>query len=169
MVPELANKYSWWQVVSVPVFFTEHRKSMTVQALMCIQHRHMLCGKFHICHDLDLDQNLNDNAYPTPFLHEALDVNQKMVMLGIGWYQNICLYLWVQHQHYPEHDTLCLSIFFCWIFPVFPLINYSMFTVILRNMVLELFSQTDIILWCERMHYNMWTKCFLSWKLNSRH
>ena len=76
----------------------------------------MLCVEFHICHDLDLEQNLFDNAYPTPLLHEALDVNHKMVMLGIGLYHNNFSHLCVQHQHYPEHDTLCLSIFSYWLF-----------------------------------------------------
>ena len=89
---------------------------MVGQALMYMQHSHMVFGELYICHDLDLDQNLNDNDYPIPLLHEALDVNHKMVMLGIGWYHNTFSHLCVQHQHYPEHDTLCLSIFFYWIF-----------------------------------------------------
>ena len=117
---ELANKYNWLQFVSVPVLLTEYQKSMVVQALMYMQHRHMVWGKFHICRDLDSDQNVYDNAYPTPLLHEALDVNHKMVMLGIGWYHNTISHICVQHQHYPEHDTLCLSILFHWIFCCFP-------------------------------------------------
>ena len=92
---------------------------MVGQALMYMQHRHMLCSELHICHDLDLDQNVNDHAYPTPFLHEALDVDQKIVMLVIGWYRNTFSHLYVQHKHYPEHDTLCISIFFYWIFSCF--------------------------------------------------
>ena len=56
---------------------------MTGQAFMYMQHRHMVCGELQICHDLDLDQNVNDNYYTTPFLHEALDVNHKMVMSGL--------------------------------------------------------------------------------------
>ena len=76
----------------------------------------MVCGELHICHDLVLDQNVNDNAYSTPFIHEALDVRHKMVILGIGLYHNTCSHLFVQHQHYPEHDILCLSIFFYWLF-----------------------------------------------------
>ena len=43
-------------------------------------------------------------------------MNHKMVMLGIGWYHNTFSHLCVQHQKYPEHDTLCLSILFDWIF-----------------------------------------------------
>ena len=54
-------------------------------------------------------------------------------------------------------------------FPVFPLINKSMFTIILRQMFLELFSQTDNLFWCEIMHYNMFFKYFWSWKFNNRH
>ena len=86
-----------------------------------MKHRHMVCGELHICHELDLYQNVNDNAYPTPFIHEALDMNHKMVMLVIGWYQNKISHLFVQHHHYPEHDTLCMSILFYWIFSfIFP-------------------------------------------------
>ena len=76
----------------------------------------MVCSELHICHDLILDQTVNDNDYLTPLLHEALDVNHKMVMLGIGWYHNNFSHLCVHHQHYPEHDILCLSILFHWIF-----------------------------------------------------
>ena len=66
MGPELSNKYSWLQVVSVPVSFTEHQKSKVCPELMYIQHRHVVCRNLHICHDLVLDQNVNDNAYSTP-------------------------------------------------------------------------------------------------------
>ena len=51
-----------------------------------------------------------------PLRNEALDVDHKMVMLGIGLYHNIFSLLCVQHQHYPEHGTLCLSVFFNWLF-----------------------------------------------------
>ena len=112
MGPELTNKYNWWQVGSVPVFFTEYPKSKVCQALMYMQHRHMVCSEFHICHDLVLYQNVNNNAYQTSLLHEALDVNHKMVILGIGCYQNTFSHICVQHKHYPEHDTFCLFIFF---------------------------------------------------------
>ena len=72
--------------------------------------------KLHIFHDLDLDQNVNDNAYPDPLIREALDMNYKILMLGIGWYHNTFSHISVQHQHYPEHDTLCLSILLYWLF-----------------------------------------------------
>ena len=65
-----------------------HHKSKVGQALMYMQHRHMECGELHIFHDLFLDQNVNGNAYSTPLLHEALDVDHKMVVLGIGLYHN---------------------------------------------------------------------------------
>ena len=116
MIPELANKYSCWQVGSMPVSLTVYQKSKIFPVLMYIQHRHMVCGELHICHELFLDQNVNDNTYSTPLLHEVLDVDHKMVMLGIGWYHNTFSHICVQHQHYPEHDTLCLSIFFYWLF-----------------------------------------------------
>ena len=41
----------------------------------------MVCGKFHICNDLVLDQNVNNNAYSTPLHNEALYVDRKMVFL----------------------------------------------------------------------------------------
>ena len=70
----------------MPVLLNEYQISKFCQALMYMQDRHMVCGKLHIFHNLVLDKNVNDNAYPTPLLHEDLDVNQKMVMLGIGCY-----------------------------------------------------------------------------------
>ena len=84
---------------------------MVGQTFMYIQKRNMVYGESHICHDLYLYQNLYDNTYPPPFIHEALDVNHRMVILVIGWYQNTFSHLCVKHKHYPEHDTLCLSIF----------------------------------------------------------
>ena len=50
------------------------------------QYKHMVYGELHILQFLDLDQNVNDNAYSTPLLHDALYVEHKMVMLGIGLY-----------------------------------------------------------------------------------
>ena len=66
------------------VLLTEDQKSIFGQALMYMQHRHMVCGELHIFHDLDLDQNVDHNHYPTPLLHEALDGNHRIVMLEIG-------------------------------------------------------------------------------------
>ena len=76
----------------------------------------MVCGKLHICHEIVLDQHVDGNAYSTPLLHEALYVDHKMVMLVIGLYHSKFLLLCVKHQNYPEHDTLCLFIFFYWLF-----------------------------------------------------
>ena len=39
--------------------------------------------------------------------------------MGIDLCYNKFLHLYVQHQYYPEHDTVCLSIFFPWIFYCF--------------------------------------------------
>ena len=47
----------------------------------------------------DIEYHVQDNAYSTPFLHEDLDVDHKMVILGIGWYHNTFSDLSVQHQH----------------------------------------------------------------------
>ena len=83
---------------------------------MYIQQRHMVCGKLYICHDLVLDLNLNYNDYSTPLLHEALDMDHKMVIPGIGLYYNTFSQVCVQHQHHPKNDILYLSILFYWIF-----------------------------------------------------
>ena len=152
MIPELTNKYIWWQVVSVLVSLAEYHKSKVCPALMYIQHRHMVCGEWHTCHDLVLDQNVNDNSYSTPLIHKVLDTNHKMIILGIGWYHNKFSHLCVQHQHYPEHDTLCLYILFYWIFSCISLINDYMFTILLIHMFLDFFSQTVIICLYARMH-----------------
>ena len=77
MSRELASKYNLWQVGSVRVSLKVYQKSKVIQAFIYMQHRHMLCGELHICHDLFLDQNVNDNAYSTPYLHEAYDVDHK--------------------------------------------------------------------------------------------
>ena len=103
----------------MPIFLNGYRKYKVCQALIYTQQRHMACSKLHICHDLYLDQNANDNAYQTPLLHEALDVNNRMVMFVIGLYQNKFSHLCVENQHYLENDTICVSIFFYWIFSVF--------------------------------------------------
>ena len=100
-----------WKFDSVMFCKMVYHKSKVGQVLMYMQHMHMECGKFHTCHDLVLDQNINDNAYSTPLLHEALGVYHKMVIMGIGFYHNTFSHIFVQHQHYPEYDILCLSIF----------------------------------------------------------
>ena len=83
---------------------------------MYIQRNHMLCRKLRICHDLYLYQNLNYNAYSTPLRHEDLDMYHKMVIMGIDLCYNTFSHLCVKHQHYHEHDTLCLFILYYWIF-----------------------------------------------------
>ena len=74
-----------------------HQKSKVGQEFMYMQHRHMECGESNICHDLGLDQNIDDNAYSTSFIYEDLDVDHKMVMMVIGLYHNTILHLCVQH------------------------------------------------------------------------
>ena len=76
----------------------------------------MVFGESHIFRDLFLDKNPNDNAYSKPLLYEALDVEHKMLMLLIGLFHNKFSHLCMQHHHYPEHDTLFLSILFHWLF-----------------------------------------------------
>ena len=126
---------------------------------MYMQHRHMVYGELHICHDPVLDQNVNNNANSNHFLHKALDVDHKMIyweLVGITIHFQIC----VQHQHYPEHDTLCLYIFSSLLFSYISLINDSIFKMLLKHMFLELFSQTDIIFVFSRMNYNLFSNIF---------
>ena len=51
MIPELSSKYNLWQVGSVFKKIVD-QKSMVGQALMYMQHMHMVCGELHICHEL---------------------------------------------------------------------------------------------------------------------
>ena len=128
----------------MPVFLMEYHKSKICSGLMYTQHMKIVCGEFHICHDLVLDQNANDNAYSTPCLHKALDMNHKMVMMGIGCYHNTFSHLYMQHQHYPEQDTLFCPFYLIVYLSVSSLINDSMSTIIFRQIGLDFFGQTDI-------------------------
>ena len=89
---------------------------MVCISLMYMQHRHMVYKKLHIHHYLVLDQNANDNAYTTPLHNEVWNVNHKMVMIRIDFCYNTFSHLCVKHQNYPEHNTLCMYIFFHWLF-----------------------------------------------------
>ena len=110
----ITNRCTWWYVDSV------YQISKVCLELMYMQHKHMVYGEFHIHHCLFLDQNANDNSYSNPLRHEVWNVYHKMVILIIDFCYNIFSHLGVQHQHYPEHDTLCLSIIFPWIVFYFP-------------------------------------------------
>ena len=112
MSPELASKYNPLQVVSILVSLMVYNEFNAGQRLMYMQHMHIEFGESHICHDLVLYQNVNNSSYLNPLLHESLDVDHKMVILFIFLYHNTFLHLCVKRQNYPEHDILCLSIFF---------------------------------------------------------
>ena len=43
-------------------------------------------------------------------------MDHKMSMLGIDFCYNTFKNLCAKHQHYHENDTLCLYIFFHWLF-----------------------------------------------------
>ena len=73
---------------------------------------HMVCDELNILLFLVLGQNANDNAYSAPFCHEVWNVDQKRIRMGIDLYYNKFSHLCVKRQHYPEHDTLCMPIFF---------------------------------------------------------
>ena len=109
-------------------------------ALMYMQHKHMVYGKLHIYPYLVLDQNTNDNDYSTSLRHEVCNVEHKMIVMVIDLCYNTFSHLGVQHQHYPEHDTVCLSIFFPWtIYCSFPDQTHH-FAVLFCRMVLKFIS-----------------------------
>ena len=138
-----------------------YQKSKVGQALMYMQHGHMACGEFHICHDLVLDQNVDANYYSTLLLDEALDLDHKMLILGIVLYHDAFSHLCVKHNNYPEHDILYLCILFYWVFLcTFPDKWLHVFNAFYKYF-LGFFSQTDIIVLCEMMHENMWINFFI--------
>ena len=104
------------------------------QALMYIKHNHMEYSELHTCHDLFFDQKVNDNAYSTPLLREALYMYHKMAILGIGFITinfhifvcNIRIILNMIFSVGPFYYTGSFSLFF--------LINYSMFPILFRHM-----------------------------------
>ena len=112
----LANRCTWLQVYSVLVYFMVYHISKFHLALMYMQYMRMVYREFHRHHNLVLDQSVSDNAYSNPLRHEVWNVDQKIIMLGIGSCYNIFSNIFVQHQYYLEHDAVCLSILFLWIF-----------------------------------------------------
>ena len=102
----------------------------------------------------------NDNSYSIPLLHEALDVDHKMVILGTGLYQNKFSHLCVQHHHYPEHNPLCLYILFHWFFFGNYPDQWKKFAMLFRQMLLELFIQTYIIVLGASVYLNLGIKSF---------
>ena len=97
------------------------------------------------------------------------NVDHQMVMLGAAFCYNIFSHLCVQHKHYPEHDNLYLSIFFTEYCFVFALINYTVFSILVIQMLLELFRNNYIIVLGDSVHIHLGIKCFLTKKLNIRH
>ena len=79
-----------------------------------LNNKHMLYGKLHIYPYLVLDQNANDNDYSTSLRQEVCNVEHKMIIMVIDLCSNTFLHIFIQHQHYSEHDTVCLSILFPW-------------------------------------------------------
>ena len=116
MIIGLANRCNWLQVYSLPIYFMVYQISKVCIAFMYMQNRHRIYDKLHIHHELVLDQSASDNAYSSPLRHGVWNVEQKMIMLGIGLCYNNFSHICVQHQNYLEHDTVCLSILFPWIF-----------------------------------------------------
>ena len=112
---------------------------------MYMQHKHMVYVELHIYHYLVLDQTVNDNSYSTPLRHEVCNVYHKMAIMVIDLCYNIFSYLGVQHQNYPEHDTVCLYIFFPWTIYCISLVNDNIFAMLLYQMVLKFLNWTYII------------------------
>ena len=82
----------------------------------------------------------------------------KTVIMGIALCCNQFPYICVQHQHDPEHDTLCLYIFFHWPFFPFLLINDTIFTMLFIEMLLEFLTQTYIIVLGASVHLHLGMK-----------
>ena len=125
-----------------------------------MQHKHMVCRKVHICHDRVLDQNANDNAHSTPVRHEDLDTEHKIVMLGISLYHNIFQFFFSNIRISLNTILSVCPFYFTGSFSVFDLINDTIFPMLLIQIFLKLFSQTDIIVLCKIMNYNLRIKCF---------
>ena len=136
----LANKFTWLQFYSALFYLMVYQISKVCLSLMYMQHNHMLYGEFFRHHCQVLDQNANYNAYSNPLRHEVWNLDHNMGIVGIYLCYNTFSHLCVQQQHYPEHDTVCLSIFFLWIFFVFSLINDTIFAMFFCQILLELFS-----------------------------
>ena len=71
----------------------------------------MVYGKFHRYHYQVLDQNAIDNSNSALLRHKFCNVDHKKVMQGIDLCYNNFSHLRVQHQNYPESDTVCMFIF----------------------------------------------------------
>ena len=112
----MANERTWLQFYSARFYLMVYQISKVCTEFLYIQHRHMVYGNFHRRHYLVLDQNASDNAYLSPLHHEVWNMDLKMVMLEIDKCCNTFSHLCVQRQHYLEHNTVCMSIFFHWIF-----------------------------------------------------
>ena len=81
-------------------------------------------------------------------------------MMGIALCYNIFLHLFVQHQHLLNMILSVCPFYFNGYFFVFYLINDTIFTIILRQTLLELLSQTYIIVLGASVHLNMGIKYF---------
>ena len=134
------NKCTWLQVYIVIVHLVVYQISKVCIALMYTQHKHTIYRELHIYPYLVLDQTESDNSYSTPLRHEVWNVENKIIILGIDLCYNKSSTFWVQHQHYPEYDTVYMSIFFPWIVFWFSLINGTIFAVIFCQMFLEILS-----------------------------
>ena len=113
-----------------------------------IQQRHMIYGEMHKHNYLVLYQNTSDTYYLSPLLHEVWNVDHKMGMLKIVFCYKT-FYIFVCNISIILNMILSACPFsFTGSFPLFSLINDSMFTILLRHMFWEWLIQTVIIFLC---------------------
>ena len=112
----LANRCTSLYVYRVLFYLMVYHISQVYLALMYIHHRHIVYSELHRHHYQFLDKSASDNANSPPLRHEVYNVYQKMIIMGIGSCYNNFSHICVKHQHYLEHDTVYLFLFFPWIF-----------------------------------------------------
>ena len=147
----LVNSCTWWKIDSVIVFNVIY----DIQGFLSL-----IYGELYKHHYLIFDQNANDNSYSSLLCHEFCNVAHKMLMMVIDLCYNTFTHLCAQHQHYPEQDTLHLSIFFLWFYFCISLMRETIFVVLLRHMLLEILKQTYVIVLGASVHLNMIIKLF---------
>ena len=168
MALKLANTCTWLQVYSALVYLMVYQISRVCLAFMYMQHRQMVYSKLHRHHYLVLYQNASDNAYSSLLRHEVCMVDHKMVMLGIDFCYNKFSHLCVKHQYYPENITVCMYIFFPYVFSIWP-DQWDHFWDALFQMLLKLFSLTYFCFLVASVHLHMGIKSVWTRKLNIRH
>ena len=127
---------------------------------MYMQHRYMVYDELHIHYYLFLNQNANDDAYSTPLSHEVWNMDNKFQLwefLCVTIHFN--LFLWNVSIILNMILSVCPFAFTGF----FLYLHWSMtpFLIMLfRHMLLEVLSQTIIIVLGDSVHLHLETKCF---------